>query len=227
MQVTRADDREFPHAVWSPSTARPALIRAARWPAACSVSPRIMGSGRHHTRDGRTAGFTLVELMITVAIIGVLALLATVGYARWLRTSKTAEATSMLGAIKGAQETFRAEYLRYLDVSAGSLDAMYPTSTPTDSKVAWNPAACAGTPVCNGFMQLNVHADSQVYYRYSTVAFPATGAPAAVDGRTFSTMANDPWFVARARGDLNGDGVMSSYWTSSFSTTIVSEKPGD
>lgn len=186
-------------------------------------------SGRGQPVDDRThgeAGFTLVELMITVAIIGVLALLATVGYARWIRTAKTAEATSMLGAIKSAQETFRAERLRYADVSAGAIDTYYPLSTPSDSKVAWAPASCLSTAVCAGFVQLNVAAESQVYYRYSTIAGPATGAPISYDGRT-TPPANDPWFIAKARGDLNGDGVQSFYWITSFDTTISKMNPDE
>jgi prepilin-type N-terminal cleavage/methylation domain-containing protein len=174
------------------------------------------------------AGFTLVELMITVAIIGVLALLATVGYARWARTAKTAEATAMLGSIKSAQETWRAEHLNYLDVSSGNLKNHFPlASPPKDQKEAWNPTSCAGTPVCDRFKLLNVQAESAVYYRYSVVAGPADGTAKSFDGKTFSPAANDPWFVARAYGDLDANGVPSFYWISSFSTPILSEKPGE
>lgn len=131
----------------------------------------------------------------------------------------------MLGAIKSAEETWRAEHLSYKDVTT-NLSTYYPESTPNDSKVAWNPAACS-SPVCTNFKLLNVQAESAVYYRYAIQAGPADGAPKSFDGKTFSTGAHDPWFVAKAFGDLDANGVPSYFWSSSFDTTILSEKPGE
>src|SRR5947207_820104 len=47
-------------------------------------------------------GFTLVELMIVVAIIGVLAALAIYGVTRYIASAKTSEAKEKVGAISRA-----------------------------------------------------------------------------------------------------------------------------
>src|SRR5689334_25350027 len=47
-------------------------------------------------------GFTLVELMIVVAIVGILATLAIVGYNKLTAAAKTAEAKTNVGAIADA-----------------------------------------------------------------------------------------------------------------------------
>ncbi|GAC1579842.1 MAG: hypothetical protein NVS3B20_10740 [Polyangiales bacterium] len=158
--------------------------------------------------------------MITVAIIAVLAVLASVGYVRFIRTSKTGEATQMRGPIKGAQETYRAETLRYLDVSVGNIDNYFPISSPTTGKVAWDMSSCGAAP-CAGFLTLNVKSDGPVNYRYSTIAGPADGVVRTIDGHTYPA-ANDPWYVVKARGDTNQDGVFGFFWSSSFDNTIWS-----
>ncbi|MFH2013096.1 MAG: prepilin-type N-terminal cleavage/methylation domain-containing protein [Pseudomonadota bacterium] len=54
----------------------------------------------------REKGFTLIELMIVVAIIGILAAIAIPNYLSFQKKAKTAEAKTMLGNIRTMEETY-------------------------------------------------------------------------------------------------------------------------
>jgi type IV pilus assembly protein PilE len=58
-------------------------------------------------------GFTLIELMIVVFIIGVLAAIAYPAYRDYVLKSKRSDALTEMAAIAGAQEKFYAQNLRY------------------------------------------------------------------------------------------------------------------
>jgi type IV pilus assembly protein PilA len=162
-------------------------------------------------------GFTLVELMIVVAIVGVLAVLAVYGVRKYIANAKTAEAKNSLGQLgKDAVTAFEGErmaatvlpesgvtaVLRAMCASGASGAAGIPAAV-TDiaakkyqsSKADWaNPADVTANA---GFPCLKFEMTAPQYYQYKYVA---TGASA-----------NGDKFDATATGDLNGDAVYSTF----------------
>lgn len=67
----------------------------------------------------RTAGFTLIELMIAVAIIGILASIAYPSYQRYVERAATAEAEARLMEGAGAVERCYTENYSYTDCDPG------------------------------------------------------------------------------------------------------------
>ena len=93
-----------------------------------------------HTRKG---GFTLIELMIVVAIIGILAAIAIPNFLQFQLRSKTGEAKTNLAAIRTAEEGYFAEFNNYVPAAltpggASQNKQIWPTGTTFD-QLGWSP----------------------------------------------------------------------------------------
>jgi type IV pilus assembly protein PilA len=147
--------------------------------------------------NSKLKGFTLIELMIVVAIIGILAAIAIPNFIRYQLRSKTSEARTNLGGIKTNQESFKATEDNYVPANAqpGSFG-------PT--KTSWPNTGCAtmcdrtGIGNCMEFDCIGFRPAGDVYYQYDTTN------QLAAPGTT-------PEFCGSATGDLDGDGINGSF----------------
>jgi type IV pilus assembly protein PilA len=160
----------------------------------------------------RRAGFTLIELMIVVAIVGMLSVLAVYGVRKYVSNAKTAEARNALGEIaKDAATAFEKDSMAGGMLTTGSTAALSRNLCASASaSVPAGSAAIAGrkyqstaaewnvdSAINAGFSCLKFSVDQPQYYIYS---YSVQGSSHTGDS-----------FTASARGDLNGDGVLSLF----------------
>ena len=145
---------------------------------------------------GSRRGFTLVEIMIVVAVIGILAAIAIPNFLNFRLKAKTAEAKANLSAIRSLEIAHFAEYERY--VTGQDWTPLH--GAVHNVRIAWDPAT--------RFSQLGFAPDSKVHYEYSL-------QPTAVLESTF--------FSARARADLDEDGIWSEFFISPTTLDIGHE----
>jgi len=154
-------------------------------------------------------GFTLIELMIVVAIVGVLAVLAVYGVRKYIANAKTAEAKNSVGQMsKDALTKYEGEAMAgavllggtttgvlrdvCLSAKAAVPSAGIPKAQKYQSTSAdWN--ADGTTSPASGFSCLHFEMAGPQYYQYSYIGATTAG------------------FTAQARGDLNGDGTASYF----------------
>ena len=175
---------------------------------------------------GRTLqprGFTLVELMIVVVILGILAAVAIAGYGAYIKKSRNAEATAMLADIRLKQEAYRGTFHQYADLS-GACSMWIPRGSPNGdaaTTTTWD-ATCQA-----GWRQLGVLPPNGLYFIYYSEA----GVPGATPGRTEYTSngvnsATDFWFGATALQDLDEDGDCGGFVTVSGVLNILDLSEG-
>jgi type IV pilus assembly protein PilE len=119
------------------------------------------------------AGFTLIELMIALAVIGILAAVAYPSYIGVVTKSRREDAMAALMDIQLSQEKWRANHSSY----TGDL-----------RDIGWGAATNAVSR--DGYYTLNVSGASAT--AYTATAAPKTGTPQANDSCSFTLNQNGP-----------------------------------
>lgn len=154
-------------------------------------------------------GFTLIELMIVVAIIGILAAIAIPAFIRYIKQTKVSETDINLKSISdGASAYYQAEHYdsgngnpisgKQFPISNAQVPSSVPTGTKTDLTGSVN-----GEP----WQALKFNPSKPVYYQYSYNS--ANTNSAAI-------------FTAQAFGDIDGDASLSTF---SLTGNIASGNP--
>lgn len=154
--------------------------------------------------DQSLVGFTLLELMISVAIVGILSAIAIPAFISYRYRAQAQEAIDFLGIIKLRQESYRAEFGQYCNVSTP-----HPTTgtgnngaPEGDEDLLWDP------PPAN-WLQLGASpAHSRVKFQFNVIAGDPGTPP---NPNTWGFPNTDFWFVATAVGDLDGDGTQINF----------------
>lgn len=87
-----------------------------------------------HSLRRPAAGFTLIEVMITVAIVGILAAIALPSYRDYILRGQVVDATNGLSVTRANMERFYQDNRTYASVTAGGVTYTSPCSDTTVSK---------------------------------------------------------------------------------------------
>lgn len=140
----------------------------------------------------RRSGYTLIELMVVVAILGTLIALALPAFRNYVYRVRAAEAPTFMGEIRLREEAYRAEFYQYC--SAG----WSPNAVPADGQPTSFDTSGAD------WAMLGAVPDSPVRFHYRVL----TGTPGTPADAVPGLDGSDYTFVMQAEADLDGDGEL-------------------
>ncbi len=147
-------------------------------------------------------GFTLIELMIVVAILGILAAVAIPAFVGYVRRSKTSEATGNLNSLfKGAAAYYNQERTGQGITATGSGNCTVATIALTPSNPGADKQQVNFTSTA-GFAALGFAVADYVYFGYAVTSGGASCANTASDTTIYTFS---------AQGDLDGDNTNSTF----------------
>lgn len=179
-------------------------------------------------------GFSLIELMIVVAIIGILASVAVPNFSRFQAKARQAEARTVLSALFTSETAYRNEWQTYFT------DFRNIGYTPTGTFRFEHGFGAAGVANSAVYVGAGVAAGGAAT-AFSTINWAPTGAAAgggcgaapavnlgcSVDRRAAawviaagSTTTSATTFIAEARGDIDGDAT-PDVWTVNQDKTMA------
>jgi len=140
----------------------------------------------HSPRRTRVAGFSLVELMIVVFIIGVLVSVGLPSYRQWVLAAGRAEGQRLLLEVAANQERFYASNNSYSTDADPLSNPAVAVLTSDGGRYQVSVAACAGGTITNCFVATATPQGAQTADSCSTLSINSLG----VRGATGDSVAN-------------------------------------
>lgn len=173
-------------------------------------------------------GFTLIELMVVIVIIGILSTVAIPSYNKYVANAKIAEAYVILDGVGKAQISYYGEHDEFLDVAPSPLgldkpmvfadndgweELGYPIAIGSNLNFVFRSRTgktdSSGTELATspttGLPFTNVSNNTVLAGRYYTPAAPCNTAIATPSTLGATVVAEYNWTVISAVGDLNGN----------------------
>lgn len=190
-----------------------------------------------------TNGFTLIELMIVVVILGVIGSLAVRSYHKYVVKARTSEVYEMIGELRIREEAYKAEHSNYLpsniNGSSENLSLYYPAlrTGPQASGatgISLEPVAKTynlTTGAGGTWRTLGIRpARPQLYCGYLVRAGDANQALPALSSCLpwfNNQVPKVKWYCIIAACDMDGDGIYSRFITTMENQNIFLEHEGE